>query len=94
MNNNTWCAFCGASTAEFPAAESVQVGSIVREFSADIFTVWRCVKCGSLHAQEPIDYDRCYRDYPMKRMKYDFVAKTRSCANGRKFLSALGWNAA
>jgi 2-polyprenyl-3-methyl-5-hydroxy-6-metoxy-1,4-benzoquinol methylase len=76
MNNGIRCVFCSTSTVELPAAELVQVRSIVREFSAETFTVWRCAKCRSLHAKEPIDYDRCYRDYPLKRMKYDFVAKT------------------
>ncbi len=75
MNSNIKCVFCGTSTAERPAAESAEVRCNVREFGAETFIVWRCAKCGSLHAQEPIDYDRYYRDYPVKRQKYDFFVK-------------------
>jgi 2-polyprenyl-3-methyl-5-hydroxy-6-metoxy-1,4-benzoquinol methylase len=75
MNSDINCVFCGMSTAERPAAESAQVRCDVREFGAETFTVWRCAKCGSLHAQEPIDSDRYYRHYPFMRQKYDFFVK-------------------
>jgi 2-polyprenyl-3-methyl-5-hydroxy-6-metoxy-1,4-benzoquinol methylase len=75
MKSGTKCVFCGTSTAELPAAQSVQMHSSVREFSAETFTVWRCAKCGSLHSREPIDYDRYYRHYWLKHQKYDSIAK-------------------
>jgi 2-polyprenyl-3-methyl-5-hydroxy-6-metoxy-1,4-benzoquinol methylase len=75
MNSAIKCIFCGTNTAELPAAESAQVRSNIREFAAETFTVWRCAKCASLHAKEPIDYDRYYRDYPLNRLKYGFIAK-------------------
>ncbi|MGB9372108.1 MAG: class I SAM-dependent methyltransferase [Halobacteriota archaeon] len=75
MNSGIKCVFCGTSTAELPAAESAQVRSNARELGAETFTVWRCAKCGSLHAQEPIDSDRYYRHYPIKRQRYDFFTK-------------------
>ncbi|MGZ4852706.1 MAG: class I SAM-dependent methyltransferase [Halobacteriota archaeon] len=76
MNNDTICIFCGTSTAEIPAAESAKVRSNVREFSVETFTVWRCAKCGSLHAQEPINPDRYYQNYAISRWRYDSVMKT------------------
>ena len=75
MNGGTRCVFCGTSTAELPAADSTQIRSSVREFGAETFTVWRCAKCGSLHAKEPIDYDRYYRHYWLKHQNYDSIAK-------------------
>jgi 2-polyprenyl-3-methyl-5-hydroxy-6-metoxy-1,4-benzoquinol methylase len=75
MNNGIKCVFCGTNTAESPAADSAQLRSSVREFGAETFTVWRCAKCGSLHAKEPLDYDRYYRNYWLKGQNYDFVAK-------------------
>lgn len=75
MNNRIRCVFCGTGTAETPAADSAQIRSSVREFRAETFTVWRCAKCGSLHAKEPIDYDRYYRHYWLKHQKYDLIAK-------------------
>ncbi|MGZ4853273.1 MAG: class I SAM-dependent methyltransferase, partial [Halobacteriota archaeon] len=71
------CAFCGTSTAERPAAESARVRCDIREFGAETFTVWRCAKCGSLHALEPIDADRYYRDYPAKREPYNFIMRVQ-----------------
>jgi len=75
MSSNIKCVFCATSTAELPAADSVRVRSSVREFGAETFTVWRCAKCGSLHALEPIDYERYYRYYWLKSMKCNFGAK-------------------
>ena len=73
MNSGIKCVFCSTSTVEQPAAESAQVRCDIREFGAETFTVWLCANCGSLHAKEPIDYDRYYRDYPVKRQRYDFL---------------------
>jgi 2-polyprenyl-3-methyl-5-hydroxy-6-metoxy-1,4-benzoquinol methylase len=75
MNSGIKCVFCGTSTAERPAAESAQVRCGVREFGIQTFTVWRCAKCGSLHAQELIDSDCYYRHYPFMRQTYDFFVK-------------------
>jgi SAM-dependent methyltransferase len=64
------CIFCGTSTAELPAVDSAQVRCNVREFGDEIFTVWRCARCGSLHATEPIDPDRYYQHYVIGRLEY------------------------
>jgi 2-polyprenyl-3-methyl-5-hydroxy-6-metoxy-1,4-benzoquinol methylase len=83
------CVFCGTSTAEVPVAESARVRSSVKEFGAETFTVWRCAKCGSLHAKEPIDYDRYYRDYWLNGMKCGFVSKVTS-GKRMKILERVG----
>ncbi|MGZ4865418.1 MAG: class I SAM-dependent methyltransferase [Halobacteriota archaeon] len=75
MNSDAYCVFCGTSTAEQPAAESAKVRCNVREFGAETFTVWRCAKCWSLHALEPIDADRYYRDYPIQLQRYNFFTE-------------------
>ncbi|MGZ4847409.1 MAG: class I SAM-dependent methyltransferase [Halobacteriota archaeon] len=75
MNSDAYCIFCGTSTTERPAAESAKVRCNVREFGAETFTVWRCAKCGSLHALEPIDADRYYQNYPIKLQKYSFFTE-------------------
>ena len=72
MNNDIECVFCGTSTAELAAAESAQVRCNVREFGDETFTVWRCAKCGSLHATEPIDADRYYEHYLYSRPRLGF----------------------
>jgi SAM-dependent methyltransferase len=70
-NNGVKCVFCGTSTAELPAAESARVRCEIREFGNEIFTVWRCAACGSLHALEPIDAGRYYGYYPATPVRYD-----------------------
>ena len=65
------CVFCGTITAELSAIDSVQVRCNVREFGDETFTVWRCARCGSLHATEPIDPDRYYQHYAtLCRLEY------------------------
>jgi SAM-dependent methyltransferase len=53
----------------------VEVGAVacnVREFSRDLFTLWRCTGCGSLHCAEDADLDRYYARYPLKSQKLSF----------------------
>ena len=75
------CCFCGASTDERPPSDSAPVRCNVREFQDQVFTVWRCAGCGSLHTLEPINYDHYYRNYPIQRQKYD--AFTRATLSKR-----------
>jgi hypothetical protein len=63
MNGRIRCVFCRTSTAELPAVDSAQMRCNIREFGDETFTVWRCARCGSLHATEPIDPDRYYQRY-------------------------------
>ncbi len=59
----------GASQA---GAEVGKVPCNVREFSEDLFTLWRCTNCGSLHCAEDADLERYYDRYPLKRQKLSF----------------------
>ena len=59
----------GASQA---GAEVGQVPCNVREFSADLFTLWRCTNCRSLHCAEDADLERYYARYPLKSQKLSF----------------------
>ena len=59
----------GASQA---GAEVGKVPCNVREFSHDLFTLWRCTNCGSLHCAEDADLDRYYARYPLKNQKLSF----------------------
>jgi len=73
--NETWeCVFCGTSTAELPTVDSAQVRCDVREFGDETFTVWRCARCGSLHAKEPIDPDRYYQNYVNGRLSLEYYS--------------------
>lgn len=54
------------------AAEAGEVPCNVREFSRDLFTLWRCTGCGSLHCAQDADLDRYYARYPLKIQKLSF----------------------
>jgi 2-polyprenyl-3-methyl-5-hydroxy-6-metoxy-1,4-benzoquinol methylase len=51
------------------------VRSNVRRFKSESFRVWRCANCRSLHSAGNIDYDRYYKDYPIKRQVLDFCTR-------------------
>jgi SAM-dependent methyltransferase len=59
----------GASEA---GAEVAAVPCNVREFSKDLFTLWRCTGCGSLHCAEDADLDRYYARYPLQNQTLSF----------------------
>jgi hypothetical protein len=44
----------------------------IRRFKDDIFTMWRCSGCGSVHCAEDADLPRYYADYPLKEQKLSF----------------------
>jgi len=44
----------------------------VRAFRENVFTVWRCTGCGSLHCVEEVDLPLYYSRYPLKNQKMTF----------------------
>jgi len=60
------CSFC--DTRIDPASvECAAVPSNVRAFTHEIFHVWRCPTCRSLHCLETVDLRRYYTNYPIVR---------------------------
>jgi len=60
------CSFCG--TRVDPAqVERAEVPSNVRAFKHEVFHVWRCPTCRSLHCLEAVDLRRYYTNYPIVR---------------------------
>ena len=60
------CSFCG--TRVDPAqVECAEVPSNVRAFKHEVFHVWRCPTCRSLHCLETVDLRRYYTNYPIVR---------------------------
>src|SRR6185369_12914271 len=69
------CVQCNLCEDPGTLARAAEVGAgpcNVREFSKDLFTLWRCTGCGSLHCAEDADLDRYYARYPLKRQKLGF----------------------
>ncbi len=66
------CNVCDLPASFGPEAERARVPSNVRKFAHEVFTVWRCAHCGSLHCKEDADLRRYYEDYPVARRRLDF----------------------
>ena len=66
------CNVCEAPGTYARARDVVQVPCNVRAFASDVFTVWRCQNCQSLHCREDAEMDRYYREYPVKGHALDF----------------------
>lgn len=60
------CTFC-ATTMDSRTAETVAVPSNVRAFKHELFHMWRCWQCRSLHCLEVVDLARYYVNYPIPR---------------------------
>lgn len=86
MDHRQICKVCKLESIE---GLSVALFGTVREFVETKCTVWKCSRCESLNALEPVDYDKIYLQYPIQKQKYDFFAKTLF-VNRLKILKEIG----
>ncbi|MBX7137869.1 MAG: class I SAM-dependent methyltransferase [Oligoflexia bacterium] len=63
------CDLCQEQCGFDRAQEVRRVNCHVRSHRQDIFTVWRCPSCSSLHSKEAVDLAKYYADYPLKKHK-------------------------
>lgn len=62
------CCFCNTHLKP-ESTECTEVYSNVRAFRYEKFSVWRCQKCRSIHAQNEVDLNRYYSGYPIQNQK-------------------------
>jgi 2-polyprenyl-3-methyl-5-hydroxy-6-metoxy-1,4-benzoquinol methylase len=55
------CKICEETSSQ---VEEGAVRSNVRKFGEQLFRIWRCPKCLSVHATDDVDLAEAYRDYP------------------------------
>ncbi len=72
MSECTICNVCDTPGTYEQATEVLPVPCNVKEFKDDIFTVWRCRNCGSLHCKEEADLGSYYARYPFRLHQMDF----------------------
>jgi 2-polyprenyl-3-methyl-5-hydroxy-6-metoxy-1,4-benzoquinol methylase len=70
MEDARHCAACEASAPDL-AGERTRVRSNVRAFSSELFEIWRCTRCQSLHASEEVDLAHYYAKYPFFALPED-----------------------
>jgi SAM-dependent methyltransferase len=69
------CTKCNLCEHPGTRSEAVEVGRVpcnVRRFQKDVFTLWRCTGCGSIHCEEDADLPLYYSDYPLKKQQMGF----------------------
>jgi 2-polyprenyl-3-methyl-5-hydroxy-6-metoxy-1,4-benzoquinol methylase len=64
------CAACEA-TGEDLESERAKIPSNVRAFRAELFEIWRCKRCQSLHALDEVDLAHYYAKYPFHALPED-----------------------
>jgi SAM-dependent methyltransferase len=89
------CTTCNLCDRPGTLAQAVEVGKIpchVRRFKDDLFTVWRCTGCGSLHCAEDADLAIYYSHYPLTKQTLDFHAR-QGYRNRLRMLKRRGFHA-
>ena len=72
MSGTTRCDLCTEPGTLAGARDLGQVPCNVRRFRDEVFTLWRCTGCGSIHCAESVDLDRYYAGYPLQLQKFTF----------------------
>lgn len=90
MNNQfTSCTICNSRGTLESAKEVAKIRCNVRAFRNEIFSVWRCNNCRSIHALDSVDLDRYYENYPMRNQRVDFGTRI-SFGNRKRLLDKFG----
>jgi len=66
------CNLCENPGTLSEAVEVAQVPCNVRKFRDNVFTIWRCSSCRSLHCKEDPDLPTYYAEYPLKLQRLAF----------------------
>jgi SAM-dependent methyltransferase len=74
MAECTTCPFCPGGALD-RARELARVPAIIRERRNEVFTVWRCPRCASLHCKESVELDAYYAAYPLARLTEDPLSR-------------------
>lgn len=83
------CNVCERPQGIEQADRLFRVPSNVRAFRDEVFTLWRCRNCNSIHCKESVDLDRYYQDYPIHSQQADFFTRV-GMRNRLRILTRLG----
>ncbi|HNX27318.1 MAG TPA: class I SAM-dependent methyltransferase [Phycisphaerae bacterium] len=71
-NTDNKCCICG-HVSQNP--EQTSIRSNVRKFRNEIFELWRCEKCRSIHSKSDVNLDYYYSYYPFFKQTLDGILK-------------------
>ena len=83
------CNVCDPQGVPISAPETAIVKPNIRRLQNERFRVWRCPRCHSIHAEEEVDLDFYYRDYPFLSLQMDWRVRAMY-ANQLSRLKAAG----
>jgi SAM-dependent methyltransferase len=66
------CNICDPQGLPIANPETAVIRPNIRRLQNERFTVWRCPRCHSIHAQDQVDLDFYYRDYPFLALAMDW----------------------
>jgi len=66
------CCICGAETKD---ALTASINSNVRHYASEVFPVWRCPSCQTIHADREVNLDDYYEYYPFFGKKLDWAMR-------------------
>jgi len=72
MSADHICNVCAPEGVPIAKAETAVVRPNIRRLQNERFHVWRCPRCHSIHAEEEVDLDFYYRDYPFLALQMDW----------------------
>ncbi|MET0593595.1 MAG: class I SAM-dependent methyltransferase [Polyangiaceae bacterium] len=72
MSTEHVCNICDPKGLPIADPEIAEVRPNIRRLQNERFHVWRCPKCNSIHAEEEVDLDFYYRDYPFLALAMDW----------------------
>jgi SAM-dependent methyltransferase len=69
------CKLCGyESNSSQPGAFGAARGNTAR-FCDQMFRLWKCPRCLSIHSLDPVDFRDIYSDYPLNKRRLDVFAR-------------------
>jgi len=69
------CLICGYHATSFHDRDLGRARGNTRRFRQEIYRLWKCPRCDSLHSLDPVDFADIYSDYPLNKRRLDVFAR-------------------
>lgn len=69
------CIICGHVASAFSPSNQGSVRGNTARYGQQLFHLWKCDGCLSIHSLDPVDFENIYADYPLNKRQADAFAK-------------------
>jgi SAM-dependent methyltransferase len=83
------CRVCGLEPAFLSDRDVGSARGNTKRFAREVYRLWKCPRCLSIHSVEPVDFADIYSDYPLNKRRLDVFARG-TLANLLKRLERAG----